>query len=45
MRGGSPSDIELMTIPDVVSREAGENDPLLLRDKIASDATLNSLKQ
>lgn len=38
-------DIELNTIPSVVSREAGERDPLLLRSKIVSDQTLDGLKQ
>jgi hypothetical protein len=38
-------DIELNTIPSVMSREAGERDPLLLRSKIVSDTDLDGLKQ
>ena len=48
-RSSSPADelddIELNTIPSVVSREAGERDPLLLRSKIVSDVDLDGLKQ
>ena len=38
-------DIELNDIAGVVSREAGERDPLLLRSKIISDSTLDGLKE
>ncbi|WVR00159.1 hypothetical protein IAU59_007301 [Kwoniella sp. CBS 9459] len=43
--GHGPDDLELMGIPSVVSREAGERDPLLLRDKIMSDADLEGIRQ
>lgn len=38
-------DLELMSIPSVVGREAGERDPLLLRDKIISDDAIDGLKR
>ena len=38
-------DIELMTLPEVVGGEAGERDPLLLRNKIVSDEDINGLRQ
>ncbi|WOO82291.1 Metal tolerance protein 3 [Vanrija pseudolonga] len=38
------ADIELMTVPSVLGRESGERDPLLLRDKIMSDAELDKLR-
>jgi hypothetical protein len=38
-------DIELNDITGVVSREAGERDPLLLRSKIVSDSALDGLKE
>lgn len=38
------ADIELMTVPSVLGRESGERDPLLLRDKIMSDAELEKLR-
>jgi len=38
-------DIELNDITDVISREAGERDPLLLRSKIISDRALDGLKE
>jgi hypothetical protein len=41
----SPDDIELMRVPSVVGREAGERDPLLLRSKIISDADLDGLRR
>lgn len=37
-------DIELMAIPSVVSREAGERDPLLLRERIKPDKELEGLR-
>nr|XP_019010359.1 cation diffusion facilitator 1 [Kwoniella pini CBS 10737]OCF49140.1 cation diffusion facilitator 1 [Kwoniella pini CBS 10737] len=43
--GERPDDLELMGIPSVISREAGEKDPLLLRDKLISDATLTEIRQ
>ncbi|WWC64549.1 uncharacterized protein I303_107159 [Kwoniella dejecticola CBS 10117] len=43
--GERPDDLELMGIPSVVSREAGEKDPLLLRDKVVSDAALEEIRQ
>lgn len=39
------ADIELTPTASVRSREAGERDPLLLRDKLKSDAELDSLRQ
>ena len=42
---GSNDDLELMTMPSVVGREAGERDPLLLRDKIMSGEAIDGLKQ
>lgn len=42
---GSNDDLELMSMPSVVGREAGERDPLLLRDKIVSDDAIDGLKQ
>lgn len=38
-------DIELMSIPSVVGREAGEKDPLLLRSRLMSEGDLDGLKQ
>ncbi|WVQ84611.1 hypothetical protein IAT38_006766 [Cryptococcus sp. DSM 104549] len=38
-------DLELMSMPSVVGREAGERDPYLLRDSIKSDAELESIRQ
>lgn len=38
-------DIELVDARSVVSREAGERDPLLLRDKIKSTAELETLRK
>ncbi|OCF77336.1 cation diffusion facilitator 1 [Kwoniella mangroviensis CBS 8886] len=43
--GERPDDLELMGITSVVSREAGERDPLLLRDKLISDAHLEEIRQ
>lgn len=37
-------DVELMSIRSVVSREAGERDPLLLRTKIKSDDEIKGLR-
>ncbi|OCF38084.1 cation diffusion facilitator 1 [Kwoniella heveanensis CBS 569] len=42
---GGPDDLELMGIPSVISREAGERDPLLLRDKIISEADIEGIRQ
>ena len=42
---GVSGDIELMDLPSVVGREAGERDPLLLRSKIMSDETIEGIKQ
>ena len=42
---GGPEDIELNNDPSVVGREAGETDPLQLRDKIVPDEDITSLKQ
>lgn len=44
----SPSedvDLENMGEPSVVSREAGERDPLLLRNRIMSDDHIEGLRQ
>ncbi|WWD19661.1 hypothetical protein CI109_104123 [Kwoniella shandongensis] len=41
----SVDDLELMSIPSVVGREAGERDPLLLRGKIVSDADIDGIRQ
>lgn len=38
-------DIELVPIPSVIGREAGERDPLLLRSKIVSDEAIDGLKK
>lgn len=38
-------DIELMNLDAVVSREAGEADPLLLRDRIKPSAEIDGLRQ
>ncbi|WWC91730.1 uncharacterized protein L201_006677 [Kwoniella dendrophila CBS 6074] len=43
--GEGPDDLELMNIPSVLSREAGEKDPLLLRGKVISDAHLDEIRQ
>ncbi|WVQ66958.1 uncharacterized protein L199_005149 [Kwoniella botswanensis] len=43
--GERPDDLELMGITSVISREAGERDPLLLRDKLISDAHLEEIRQ
>jgi hypothetical protein len=42
---GMSDDLELMNIPSVVSRESGERDPLLLRDKLVSEQEIDGLKQ
>ncbi|KAK8853245.1 hypothetical protein IAR55_003947 [Kwoniella newhampshirensis] len=39
------NDVELMALPSVVGREAGERDPYSLRDKIISDADLDGIRQ
>jgi hypothetical protein len=38
-------DIELMSLPAVIGREAGERDPLSLRSKIISDDQLDGIRQ
>ncbi|WRT70197.1 uncharacterized protein IL334_007191 [Kwoniella shivajii] len=43
--GEGPDDLELMGIPSVVGREAGERDPLLLRQKVVSDSDLAEIRQ
>lgn len=42
---GADDDLELMSIPSVVSREAGERDPLLLREKIKTDGEITSIRK
>ncbi|ORY33456.1 hypothetical protein BCR39DRAFT_520196 [Naematelia encephala] len=37
-------DLELMPVPSVVSREAGERDPLLLRSKLISDEDIDGIR-
>jgi hypothetical protein len=39
------NDLELMTVPSVVGREAGERDPLSLRSKIVSDEDIDGLRK
>lgn len=41
----APDDIELMRLDTVISREAGERDPLLLRDKVISEEALEGLRK
>lgn len=41
----SSNDIELVSQPSVVSREAGERDPLLLRERIMSDDQISGLSK
>jgi hypothetical protein len=41
----SNGDIELMSNPTVISREAGDRDPLLLRKKVVPDGDIDGLKQ
>ncbi|WVR07653.1 hypothetical protein IAU60_004695 [Kwoniella sp. DSM 27419] len=43
--GDGPDDLELMGVPSVVGREAGERDPLLLRDRLISDADLEGIRK
>jgi hypothetical protein len=38
-------DLENMTSPDVVGREAGERDPLSLRKRMMSDDAIEGLRQ
>lgn len=39
------TDLEYMGMHSVVGREAGERDPLLLRDKVISDDAIEGLRQ
>jgi len=41
----SVDDIEMLALQDVVSREAGERDPLLLRSKITPDDEISKLRR
>ena len=45
IRASPDSDVELVSMQGVVSREAGERDPLLLRTKIMKEDDLKGLKQ
>lgn len=42
---GGDDDIENVTSASVVGREAGERDPLLLRDRMISEEQIDSLKR
>lgn len=44
-RSPKTDDLELMTMPSVIGREAGERDPLLLRQKIILDQEIDGLRQ
>lgn len=41
----SSNDVELVSYPNVVSREAGERDPLLLRERIVPDDQITGLSK
>ena len=38
-------DVELMSLPSVIGREAGERDPLLLRQKVKSEKEIEGFRQ
>lgn len=44
-RSPKTDDVELMTMPSVIGREAGERDPLLLRQKVIPDQEIDGLRQ
>jgi len=44
-RSPKTDDLELMTLPSVIGREAGERDPLLLRSRLIPKQEINGLRQ